>query len=65
MNYINLSKKRLVGRNNQTLTQQLSLDYHTSEYVEFTFINDKNQILAIPDGSYSLAGGIITNRKQN
>lgn len=65
MNYINLSKKHLVGRNNQTLTQQLSLDYHTSESIDFTFINDKNQILDVPQGNYSFAGAIITSRKEN
>ncbi len=59
MNYINLNKKRLVGRNNQSLNSFLALDYHISDTIEFQLINDKNQIQDIPSGYYYFAGAII------
>ena len=44
MNYINLKKKRLVGRNNQQIFNQFIIDYSTVEDVSFQIIDDKNQI---------------------
>lgn len=44
MNYINLKKKRLVGRNNQPIVNQFIIDYSTVEDVSFQIIDDKNQI---------------------
>ena len=44
MNYINLKKKRLVGRNNQPIFNQFIIDYSTVEDVSFQIIDDKNQI---------------------
>ena len=44
MNYINLKKKRLVGRNNQPIFNQFIIDYSTIEDVSFQIIDDKNQI---------------------
>ena len=44
MNYINLKKKRLVGRNNQPIINQFIIDYSTIEDVSFQIIDDKNQI---------------------
>ena len=44
MNYINLKKKRFVGRNNQPIFNQFIIDYSTVEDVSFQIIDDKNQI---------------------
>ena len=44
MNYINLKKKRLVGRNNQPIFNQFIIDYSTVEDISFQIIDDKNQI---------------------
>ena len=44
MNYINLKKKRLVGRNNQPIMNQFIIDYSTVEDISFQIIDDKNQI---------------------
>ena len=59
MNYINISKKRLVGRNNQQLSNQFIVDYSTVEDVSFQIINDQNQIQSITDqDGFYLAGSI-------
>ena len=44
MTYINLKKKRLVGRNNQPIFNQFIIDYSTVEDISFQIIDDKNQI---------------------
>ena len=44
MNYINLKKKRLVGRNNQPIFNQFIIDYSTVEDISFQIIDDKNHI---------------------
>lgn len=49
MHYINIEKKRLCGRNNQTIPP-LIVDYSTVENVEFTFINSQNQIQPLEAG---------------
>ena len=49
MHYINIEKKRLCGRNNQTIPP-LIVDYSTVENVEFTFINSNNQIQPLEAG---------------
>ena len=47
MNYININKKKLVGRNNQICSSPIVLDYSTVEEISFQFINDQNQIQGI------------------
>ena len=49
IHYINISKKRLVGRNNQPNTIPLILDFHTLGNIQFCLIDDKNQIRALPE----------------
>ena len=49
IHYINIAKKRLVGRNNQPNTLPLILDFHTLGNIQFCLIDDKNQIRALPD----------------
>lgn len=45
------------GRNNQTATISLNLDFHTIGEVSFSFIDDKNKILPIDENqSYYFAG---------
>ena len=51
MNYININKKRLVGRNNQQITNALVFDYSTIESVSFQLINDQNQIQEITNAN--------------
>lgn len=58
MNYINIKKKRLCGRNNN-LVDPLVIDYATEETLSFQFIDDKNQIQPIEAVSgYYLAGSL-------
>ena len=59
IHYINISKKRLVGRNNQPNTMPLILDFHTLGNIQFCLIDDKNQIRALPDNvSLTFAGSV-------
>jgi len=59
MNYINIDKKRLCGRNNNVVPP-LIIDYSTIENVEFTFINSQNQIVPVEDGlsGFYMAGSV-------
>lgn len=57
MNYINLEKKIIVGRNNNPVPP-LNIDYDTLESVAFTFINSNNQIQQPPSGSLYFAGSL-------
>ena len=59
MNYINIDKKRLCGRNNNVVPP-LIIDYSTIENVEFTFINSQNQIIPVEDGlsGFYMAGSV-------
>ena len=65
MNYININKKRLVGRNNQQLTNQIIIDYSTIEDISFQLINDQNQIQEISDLSGLYLAGSIGIGKQS
>ena len=44
IHYINVEKRKLVGRNNQVNTLPIVLDYSTVEELQFQFINCQNQI---------------------
>ena len=65
MNYINKLKKRLVGRNNQQLTNQIIIDYSTIEEISFQIINEQNQIQEISDPSGLYLAGSIGIGKQS
>jgi len=54
--YINKLKKIVVGRNNQTATQIINIDFQTIGEISFSFIDDRNKILPIEDGQYYFAG---------
>lgn len=59
IHYINIAKKRLVGRNNQPNTLPLILDFHTLGNIQFCLIDDKNQIRALPDNvTLTFAGSV-------
>ena len=60
--YINVNKKRIVGRNNQISTRPLNLEYDVTEELEFQFITDQNQIVDIANLSgMTLAIGLKQN----
>ena len=62
IHYINIAKKRLVGRNNQPNTLPLILDFHTLGNIQFCLIDDKNQIRALPDNvTLTFAGSLKMN----
>ena len=65
MNYINLKKKRLVGRNNQPIFNQFIIDYSTVEDVSFQIIDDKNQIQEITDTEGLYFAGSVGIGKQS
>ena len=65
MNYINLKKKRLVGRNNQPIFNQFIIDYSTVEDVSFQIIDDKNQIQEITDTEGLYFAGSLGIGKQS
>lgn len=54
--YINKLKKIVVGRNNQTATQIINIDFQTIGEISFSFIDDRNKILPIEAGQYYFAG---------
>ena len=61
--YINVNKKRIVGRNNQISTRPLNLEYNTIEHLEFQFITDNNQIVELGNLSgLALAIGLKQNK---
>ena len=65
MNYINLKKKRFVGRNNQPIFNQFIIDYSTIEDVSFQIIDDKNQIQEITDTEGLYFAGSVGIGKQS
>ena len=65
MNYINLKKKRFVGRNNQPIFNQFIIDYSTVEDVSFQIIDDKNQIQEITDTEGLYFAGSVGIGKQS
>ena len=65
MNYINIFKKRLVGRNNQQIVSPIVIDYSTVEDLSFQLINDQNQIQEITDTNGLYFAGSIGIGKQS
>ena len=65
MNYINLKKKRFVGRNNQPIFNQFIIDYSTVEDISFQIIDDKNQIQEITDTEGLYFAGSVGIGKQS
>ena len=59
IHYINIEKKRLVGRNNQPNALPLILDFHTLGNIQFCLIDDKNQIRALPENSALTFAGSV------
>lgn len=61
--YINVNKKRIVGRNNQVSTRPLNLEYDVTEVIDFQFIDDNNQIqpLSPQTAGLTLAIGLKQN----
>ena len=59
IHYINIAKKRLVGRNNQPNALPLILDFHTLGNIQFCLIDDKNQIRALPENSTLTFAGSV------
>ena len=61
--YINVNKKRIVGRNNQISTRPLNLEYDVTEVIDFQFIDDNNQIqpLSPQTACLTLAIGLKQN----
>lgn len=66
IHYINIEKKRLVGRNNQPNNIPLAIDFHTLGTIDFAFINDCNQIKPIDESlKFYLAGSKKMNREES
>lgn len=66
IHYINIEKKRLVGRNNQPNNLPLAIDFHTLGTIDFAFINDCNQIKPIDENlKFYLAGSKKMNREES
>lgn len=66
IHYINIEKKRLVGRNNQPNSLPLAIDFHTLGTIDFAFINDCNQIKPIDESlKFYLAGSKKMNREES
>lgn len=64
IHYININKKRLVGRNNQPNVIPLAIDFHTLGTIDFAFINDCNQIKPINENlKFYLAGSKKMNKE--
>ena len=64
IHYININKKRLVGRNNQPNVVPLAIDFHTLGTLDFAFINDCNQIKTIDENlKFYLAGSKKMNKE--
>ena len=64
IHYINIEKKRLVGRNNQPNVIPLAIDFHTLGTIDFAFINDCNQIKTIDENlKFYLAGSKKMNKE--
>lgn len=64
IHYININKKRLVGRNNQPNVIPLAIDFHTLGTIDFAFINDCNQIKTIDENlKFYLAGSKKMNKE--
>ena len=64
IHYININKKRLVGRNNQPNVIPLAIDFHTLGTIDFAFINDCNQIKPIDESlKFYLAGSKKMNKE--
>ena len=59
IHYINIEKKRLVGRNNQPNVIPLAIDFHTLGNIQFCLIDDKNQIRALPENSALTFAGSV------
>ena len=61
--YVNLNKKRLVGRNNNVTSRPLTLEYDVTEVIDFQFIDDNNQIqpLSPQTAGLTLAIGLKQN----
>lgn len=59
MNYINIEKKKIKGRNNQNV-DPLIIDYSTLTDESFTFIDSNNKIVSVPEsaGGYYFAGSL-------
>ena len=62
--YINQRKKRIVGRNNQQISNPLVIDYNTVEDISFQIINDNNQIQTITDSNGLYLAGSIGMSKE-
>lgn len=66
IHYININKKRLVGRNNQPNSIPLAIDFHTLGTIDFAFINDCNQIKPIDESlKFYLAGSKKMNKEES
>ena len=66
IHYINVEKKRLVGRNNQPNVIPLAIDFHTLGTIDFAFINDCNQIKPIDENlKFYLAGSKKMTREES
>lgn len=61
--YVNINKKRVVGRNNQQSTRPITLEYDVTEVIDFQFIDDNNQIqpLSPQTAGLTLAIGLKQN----
>ena len=61
--YINVNKKRIVGRNNQISTRPLNLEYDVTEVIDFQFIDDNNQLQPLSPNTPGLT--LAIGLKQN
>ena len=59
MNYISLEKKKIVGRNNQTIPR-LVTDFDTSTSISFNFIDASNKIMDVPASAGLYFAGSMT-----
>jgi len=59
LKYVNVSKKRLVGRSNQTVPP-LCIDYSTLFDISFQFIDERNQIIPLDSSlsGFAFAGSL-------
>ena len=59
MNYISLEKKKIVGRNNQTIPR-LVTDFDTNTSISFNFIDASNKIVDVPASAGLYFAGSMT-----
>ena len=61
--YVNINKKRVVGRNNQQSTRPITLEYDVTEVIDFQFIDDNNQLQPLSPNTPGLT--LAIGLKQN